>query len=131
MRIFITALFSVLLLKKQIKSVQWLALLILTIGVSLVQVKENKTKDTSSLIENVRVIMKVIPRTIRTMLAFLKERIPAVFLDFSTNYTSGDGLKTYYVTNVVSALVPLLNVGTVPQHSCNENMGLLHLQNSR
>jgi len=38
LKILTTALFSVLLLKKQIKSVQWLALLILTIGVSLVQI---------------------------------------------------------------------------------------------
>ena len=39
LKILTTALFSVLLLKKQIKSVQWLALLVLTIGVSLVQVR--------------------------------------------------------------------------------------------
>lgn len=38
LKILTTALFSVLLLKKQIQSLQWLALLILTIGVSLVQV---------------------------------------------------------------------------------------------
>ena len=38
LKILTTALFSVILLKKQINKIQWLALLILTIGVALVQV---------------------------------------------------------------------------------------------
>jgi len=47
LKILTTALFSVLLLKKQIKSVQWLALLILTIGVSLVQIPSVASPDDS------------------------------------------------------------------------------------
>ena len=43
LKILTTALFSVLLLKKQILSVQWVALLILTIGVALVQMPSVST----------------------------------------------------------------------------------------
>jgi len=48
LKILTTALFSVVLLKKHIKSIQWLALLILTIGVALVQMPSVST-DASTL----------------------------------------------------------------------------------
>ena len=41
LKILTTALFSVFLLKKHITSLQWLSLLLLTIGVALVQLPEN------------------------------------------------------------------------------------------
>jgi len=47
LKILTTALFSVILLKKQINKVQWLALLILTIGVALVQIPSVAPEDDS------------------------------------------------------------------------------------
>jgi len=55
LKILTTALFSVLLLKKQIKSVQWFSLLILTIGVSLVQIPSVSTPETESELKNANV----------------------------------------------------------------------------
>jgi len=55
LKILTTALFSVLLLKKQIKSVQWFSLLILTIGVSLVQIPSVSTPEIESELKNANV----------------------------------------------------------------------------
>merc|ERR1712156_991643 len=55
LKILTTVLFSVLLLKKQIKSVQWFSLLILTIGVSLVQIPSVSTPETESELKNANV----------------------------------------------------------------------------
>lgn len=49
LKILTTALFSVVLLKKHIKSIQWLALLILTIGVALVQMPSVSPVEASAM----------------------------------------------------------------------------------
>ena len=48
LKILTTALFSVMLLKKHINKVQWLALLILTLGVALVQIPSGTPNEESS-----------------------------------------------------------------------------------
>ena len=48
LKILTTALFSVMLLKKHINKVQWLALLILTLGVALVQIPSGTPEEESS-----------------------------------------------------------------------------------
>jgi len=66
LKILTTALFSVLLLKKQIKSVQWLALLVLTIGVSLVQIPNvsSPATEAESDLKNANVSSHQIPPTV-------------------------------------------------------------------